>query len=173
MVPIQPTDALLVVDVQNDFCPGGALGIAGGDEIVPVVNALAQRFVHVLLTQDWHPPAHISFASAHPGAQPYGAIDTPYGAQALWPDHCVQSTLPAPAYRNARVRPTIPSPESSSPFAVSQAESVTRSQPRRFSPKTSQAFRNPSLSGEGSPVSVSTTAESMGLAESRNPCVAR
>ena len=92
MVPIQPTDALLVVDVQNDFCPGGALGIAGGDEIVPVVNALAQRFAHVLLTQDWHPPAHISFASAHPGAQPYGAIDTPYGAQALWPDHCVQAS---------------------------------------------------------------------------------
>jgi len=92
MYMIQPTDALLVVDLQNDFCPGGALEIAGGDEIVPAVNSLAQRFAHVLLTQDWHPPGHISFASAHPNARPYQTIAAPYGAQTLWPDHCVQNS---------------------------------------------------------------------------------
>jgi nicotinamidase/pyrazinamidase len=92
MITLQPTDALLAVDLQNDFCPGGALEIAGGDEIVPVINSLAQRFTHVLLTQDWHPPAHISFASAHPGAKPYQTIAAPYGPQTLWPDHCIQNT---------------------------------------------------------------------------------
>jgi nicotinamidase/pyrazinamidase len=91
------TDALLIIDVQNDFCPavggpGGALAVAGGDEIVPIVNSLAQRFAHVVLTQDWHPRGHISFASAHAGAQPYTAIAAPYGMQTLWPDHCVQNT---------------------------------------------------------------------------------
>jgi nicotinamidase/pyrazinamidase len=87
-----PTDALLIIDLQNDFCPGGALAVAGGDEIVPIVNSLAERFDHVLMTQDWHPPNHISFASAHPGALPYTTIDAPYGTQTLWPDHCVQNT---------------------------------------------------------------------------------
>jgi nicotinamidase/pyrazinamidase len=91
------TDALLVIDLQNDFCPatngiGGALAVERGDEIVPTVNALGQRFAHVILTQDWHPPAHISFASAHPGALPFTTIDAPYGPQTLWPDHCVQNT---------------------------------------------------------------------------------
>jgi nicotinamidase/pyrazinamidase len=86
------TDVLLVIDLQNDFCPGGALSVAAGDEIVPLVNSLGGRFSHVVLTQDWHPRGHISFASAHSGAQPYGAIDAPYGSQALWPDHCVQGT---------------------------------------------------------------------------------
>lgn len=92
MLTIQPTDALLVIDLQNDFCPGGALAVAGGDEIVPIVNAIAHRFTHVVLTQDWHPAAHISFASSHPGSHPYQTIDTPYGAQALWPDHCIQQS---------------------------------------------------------------------------------
>jgi nicotinamidase/pyrazinamidase len=92
MVLNRTSDVLLVIDLQNDFCPGGALAVAGGDEIVPVVNALAQRFAHVVLTQDWHPLRHISFASAHPGAEPYQAIDAPYGTQTLWPDHCVQGT---------------------------------------------------------------------------------
>ncbi len=95
MVLNSATDALLVIDLQNDFCPGGALEVAGGDEIVPVVNSLARRFAHVVLTQDWHPPAHISFASAHPGARPYQTIAAPYGPQALWPDHCVQNTAGA------------------------------------------------------------------------------
>jgi len=92
MEPIQPTDALIVTDLQNDFCQGGALEVAGGDEIVPLVNEMARGFAHVLLTQDWHPPTHISFASAHPGTKPYQTIAAPYGAQALWPDHCVQQS---------------------------------------------------------------------------------
>ena len=95
MVLNDTNDVLLVIDIQNDFCPGGALAVAGGDEIVPVVNALAQRFAHVVLTQDWHPRGHISFASAHPGAEPYSAVDAPYGPQVLWPDHCVQNTFGA------------------------------------------------------------------------------
>ena len=85
-------DVLLVVDVQNDFCPGGALAVPQGDEIVPVVNRLARRFAHVVLTQDWHPPGHHSFASAHPGKQPFETVDVEYGAQTLWPDHCVRGT---------------------------------------------------------------------------------
>ena len=89
---IEPTDALVVVDLQNDFCPGGALAIDSGDEIVPLVNLLGSKFAHVILTQDWHPAEHISFASAHPGARPYETTAAPYGVQALWPDHCVQNS---------------------------------------------------------------------------------
>ena len=94
---LQPTDALLVIDLQNDFCPavngiGGALAIDGADEIVPIIDSLAQKFEHVVLTQDWHPRGHISFASSHPGARPYQTIAAPYGPQTLWPDHCVQNT---------------------------------------------------------------------------------
>ncbi len=92
----QPTDALLVIDMQNDFMPGGALAVAGGDEIIPGINALAARFDHVILTQDWHPGGHISFASTH-GKQPFppegqATIQAPYGTQHLWPDHTVQGT---------------------------------------------------------------------------------
>ncbi len=83
-------DLLLLIDIQNDFCPGGALAVAGGDEIVPVVNRLAARFAHVALTQDWHPAGHRSFASAHAGRAPYESVAFPYGMQTLWPDHCVQ-----------------------------------------------------------------------------------
>ena len=86
------TDALLVIDVQNDFCPGGALAVAGGNEVVPVINALAAHFQHVLVTQDWHPADHHSFASQHPGAKPYDLAGLPYGPQVLWPDHCVQGS---------------------------------------------------------------------------------
>ncbi|MCS0497055.1 bifunctional nicotinamidase/pyrazinamidase [Ancylobacter sp. MQZ15Z-1] len=85
-------DLLLVVDIQYDFCPGGGLAVPRGDEVVPVVNRVAAGFAHVALTQDWHPPGHLSFASSHPGAQPYETIDVDYGAQILWPDHCVQGT---------------------------------------------------------------------------------
>jgi nicotinamidase/pyrazinamidase len=85
-------DVLLVIDVQNDFCPGGALAVAKGDEVVPVANRLAERFPHVLMTQDWHPPGHRSFASAHKGRQPFETITLDYGPQTLWPDHCVQGT---------------------------------------------------------------------------------
>jgi nicotinamidase/pyrazinamidase len=90
-----PTDALLVIDLQNDFCPGGALAVEGGDEIVPVINSLARKFGHVLMTQDWHPRGHISFASSHPGMKPYRTVDAPEGAHTLWPDHCVQNTAGA------------------------------------------------------------------------------
>ena len=86
------SDALVIVDVQNDFCPGGALAVAGGDDIVPVINALSARFDHVLLTQDWHPRDHKSFASNHLGAAAFDTIEMPYGPQTLWPDHCVQGS---------------------------------------------------------------------------------
>ncbi|WP_048645078.1 bifunctional nicotinamidase/pyrazinamidase [Nitratireductor soli] len=85
-------EALIVIDVQNDFCPGGALAVTDGDQVVPVINRLIQRFEHVVLTQDWHPAGHSSFASSHPGATPFETVDMPYGAQTLWPDHCVQGT---------------------------------------------------------------------------------
>jgi len=86
------SDLLLVVDVQNDFCQGGALAVPGGDHVVPVVNRLAEGFAHIVLTQDWHPRDHRSFASAHPGRKPFDTVEFSYGAQTLWPDHCVQET---------------------------------------------------------------------------------
>lgn len=88
-------DLLLVVDIQNDFCPGGALAVENGDEVVPTANALMAAFPHVALTQDWHPADHFSFASAYDGRQPYDTIEVPYGTQVLWPDHCVQGTAGA------------------------------------------------------------------------------
>lgn len=84
--------ALIVIDVQNDFCPGGALAVGGGDEIVPVVNRLIETASHVVLTQDWHPSGHSSFASSHAGAAPFSSTTMPYGSQTLWPDHCIQGT---------------------------------------------------------------------------------
>jgi nicotinamidase/pyrazinamidase len=89
---LQPTDALLVIDVQNDFMPGGALAVTDGDTIVPLINTLAKRFDHVILTQDWHPTQHISFATTHSNKQPLEAIAAPYGFQTLWPDHVLQHT---------------------------------------------------------------------------------
>ena len=89
---ISDNDVLIVVDVQNDFCPGGALAVPRGDEVMPAINRVAGRFRNVVLTQDWHPAGHLSFASAHPGHAPYDTIAMPYGAQVLWPDHCVQGT---------------------------------------------------------------------------------
>ncbi len=83
---------LIVVDVQNDFCPGGALAVPRGDEIIPIVNSLAARFRNVVLTQDWHPRGHSSFASSHTGKKPFETIAASYGPQVLWPDHCVQGT---------------------------------------------------------------------------------
>jgi nicotinamidase/pyrazinamidase len=85
-------EALIVIDVQNDFCPGGALAVAGGDEIVPLVNRLIEAHAHVVLTQDWHPAGHSSFASSHAGQTPFASVVLPYGPQTLWPDHCVQGT---------------------------------------------------------------------------------
>lgn len=87
--------ALIVIDLQNDFCPGGALAVAGGDEIVPLVNAMIRDAGHVVLTQDWHPAGHSSFASSHPGKQQFQSVTMPYGEQTLWPDHCIQGSLGA------------------------------------------------------------------------------
>lgn len=88
-------DVLLVVDVQNDFCPDGALAVPEGEAVVPVINRIAPVFRHVVLTQDWHPPGHQSFASAHPGHQPFETIEVSYGLQTLWPEHCVQGHVGA------------------------------------------------------------------------------
>jgi len=86
---------LIVVDVQNDFMPGGALPVPRGDEVVPVINRLGMRFANIVLTQDWHPPGHASFASAHPGKRPFDSTELAYGSQVLWPDHCVQDSAGA------------------------------------------------------------------------------
>ena len=90
-----PQDVLLVVDVQNCFVPGGNLPVKEGDQIVPLINRLAKAFEHVVLTQDWHTPGHISFASSHAGKKPFETVSLPYGTQVLWPDHCVQGTADA------------------------------------------------------------------------------
>ncbi len=97
---IDGNDVLIVIDVQNDFCPGGALAVPRGDEVVPIVNRLAARFRNVVLTQDWHPRGHFSFASSHSGKKPYETIAAPYAPQVLWPDHCVQGT-PGAAFHPA------------------------------------------------------------------------
>ena len=89
MIDINPGDVLVVVDMQYDFLPGGSLAVAGGDEIVPLINQLARRFRNVVLTQDWHPADHVSFASQHEGKQPFEMIELSYGSQVLWPDHCI------------------------------------------------------------------------------------
>lgn len=96
-------DALIVVDVQNDFCPGGRLAVQKGDEIVPIVNELARRFENVVLTQDWHPPGHRSFATSHPGSKPFDSLKLPYGEQVLWPDHCLQGSDGAALHKDLAV----------------------------------------------------------------------
>ncbi len=96
MLPVHPNDALLVIDMQNDFLPGGALAVADGDAILPGINQLAKRFDHVILTQDWHPGGHVSFASAHEGKRAFtDTVEAAYGLQTLWPDHCLQGTAGA------------------------------------------------------------------------------
>jgi nicotinamidase/pyrazinamidase len=99
-----PGDVFLVVDVQNDFCPGGALAVPGGDAVVPLINRLAGSFAHVVFTQDWHPPRHGSFASRHPGRRPFETINLAYGAQVLWPDHCVMGTSGAAFHEDLDIR---------------------------------------------------------------------
>jgi nicotinamidase/pyrazinamidase len=89
---MRPDACLVVVDVQNDFIPGGALAVPRGDEVVPIINRLALHFENMVLTQDWHPRDHVSFASSHPGRKPFETIRLGYGEQVLWPDHCVQGT---------------------------------------------------------------------------------
>lgn len=102
MSGLSDTDVLLVVDVQNDFCPGGALAVSEGDRVVPIINRLMDAFPHVLLSQDWHPPGHRSFASSHPGKQPFETVRADYGEQVLWPDHCVQGTPGADFHKDLR-----------------------------------------------------------------------
>ena len=94
---------LIVVDVQNGFMPGGGLPVARGDEVVPIINALSQQFANVVLTQDWHPAGHASFASSHTGKQPYEVMQMPYGPQVLWPDHCVQGTQDAALHKDLHI----------------------------------------------------------------------
>src|ERR1700730_14208972 len=91
-IKVDDTSALLVIDVQNCFLPGGSLAVKEGDQVVPVINRIAKSFANVVMTQDWHTAGHISFASSHPGKKPFETIDLAYGKQVLWPDHCVQGT---------------------------------------------------------------------------------
>ena len=91
-IKIDDASALLVIDVQNCFLPGGSLAVKEGDQVVPVINRIAKGFANVVMTQDWHTPGHVSFASSHSGKKPFETIDLAYGKQVLWPDHCVQGT---------------------------------------------------------------------------------
>jgi nicotinamidase/pyrazinamidase len=103
---MKPADqALIVIDVQNDFCPGGALAVSGGDEIMNRINGLMQDFATVVLTQDWHPANHASFAANHPGAEPFSLMEMPYGPQVLWPTHCVQGSHGAEFHADLRTDP--------------------------------------------------------------------
>lgn len=96
---------LIIVDVQNDFCPGGNLAVPRGDEVVPVINALAKRFSNIVMTQDWHPAGHSSFASSHPGKRPFETVAMSYGRQVLWPDHCIQGSKGAEFRADLDIRP--------------------------------------------------------------------
>src|SRR5437879_12360578 len=102
---MKPTaqDVLLVIDVQNCFTPGGSLAVKEGDQIIPRINRLAGAFEHVILTQDWHTPGHVSFASSHAGKKPCEAFHLPYGTQVMWPDHCVQGTAGAELHKDLRI----------------------------------------------------------------------
>jgi len=102
-VRISRDDVLIVVDVQNDFCPGGALAVRDGDAVIEPIHRVAHLFEHIVLTQDWHPANHTSFASSHPGKQPFQAVDLPYGTQTLWPAHCVQGSRGAEFHEALRL----------------------------------------------------------------------
>jgi nicotinamidase/pyrazinamidase len=103
--PFKPgeDDVLAVIDVQNCFLPGGTLPVPDGDTVIPIINRLAPAFRHVVITQDWHTPGHISFASSHPGKKPFDTVTLPYGPQVLWPDHCIQGTADADLHRELRI----------------------------------------------------------------------
>src|SRR5262249_56988401 len=107
-IDIRDSDVLVVVDIQNDFCPGGGLAVPRGDEVVPLINSLAAKFPHVVLTQDWHPRGHLSFASSHVGKQPFETIDVAYGRQILWPHHCVPGTSRAAFHAGLNIPPPEP-----------------------------------------------------------------
>ncbi len=97
---VSERDVLIVVDVQNDFCTGGALAVPGGERVVPAINRIAEKFENVVLTQDWHPGDHVSFASNHTHKRPFDTIELSYGSQVLWPDHCVQGSAGADFHRS-------------------------------------------------------------------------
>lgn len=127
------SDCLLVIDLQNDFCPGGSLAVEGGDRILEPIALVAPLFAHIVLTQDWHPAGHISFASSHPGCAPYQEIEVAYGPQRLWPDHCLQGSPGAdfhPALRLPQVelilrKGTSPAIDSYSAFYENDAQTPT------------------------------------------------
>lgn len=100
---ITPFDVLVVVDVQNDFCPGGALAVPHGRRVIQPIHKATRKFDHLVLTQDWHPPGHLSFATRHPGRKPFDSLETPHGTQILWPDHCVQGTHGAEFHPSLRL----------------------------------------------------------------------
>ena len=102
-VKIDDSCALLVIDVQNCFLPGGSLAVKDGDQVVPVINRIAKGFANVVMTQDWHTPGHVSFASSHGGKKPFETVDLKYGKQVLWPDHCVQGTPGADFHKDLKV----------------------------------------------------------------------
>ena len=102
-IALKHHDVLVAVDIQYDFLPGGSLAVAGGDEIIPMINAIGKKFQHVVMTQDWHPTNHISFASSYVEAKPFEVITVPYGPQVLWPDHCVWDTHGAQFHRDVHL----------------------------------------------------------------------
>jgi len=131
---ITPRDVLIVVDVQNDFTPGGALAVPEGDEVIEVIHRIAPKFKHIILTQDWHPPNHHSFASAHAGKQPFESVVLDYGVQTLWPDHCVQGT------HGAEIHPAL---------ALPQAELILRKGFRANIDSYSAFFENDHITPTG------------------------
>ena len=133
-IQIGASDVLVVIDVQNDFCPGGALAVADGAEVIAPILRCIQCFQHVVLTQDWHTPDHFSFASAHPGRKPFEQIEASYGLQTLWPDHCVQGS------KGAEFHPEL---------GLSQAELILRKGFRREIDSYSAFFENDRTTGTG------------------------
>lgn len=131
---IQAGDVLLAVDLQNDFFPGGALAVSGGDEVIAPIHRIASRFQHIILTQDWHPADHKSFATAHPGKQPFESVQMPYGEQTLWPPHCVQGS------KGAEFHPALRLP---------QAELILRKGFRREVDSYSAFFENDRTTATG------------------------
>lgn len=131
---IMSGDVLLVIDVQNDFCPGGALAVPGGDDVIAPIHGIAPHFQHIILTQDWHPVDHASFASAHPGSKPFEPVQMPYGEQTLWPPHCVQGS------KGAEFHPALRLP---------QAELILRKGFRREIDSYSAFFENDRATATG------------------------
>jgi nicotinamidase/pyrazinamidase len=122
--------ALLVIDVQNCFLPGGSLAVKDGDQVVPVINRIAKSFSNVVLTQDWHTASHVSFATTHSGKKPFETIDLPYGKQVLWPDHCVQGTEGAALSKDLSIAHAGPTPALSSARAPTKRSTAIRPSPK-------------------------------------------